>query len=68
MEDISKNGRIQMTIIDNHLMELYNAGVQEERGRLLNLIREMIQEKDVRSDHVAVSVLDWALKRILRSE
>lgn len=64
--NISKSGKIQMSIIDNHLVELYEAGVLEERARILSEIRQIIQEKDSRGDHVAVSVLDWALTRILR--
>ena len=66
-ENISKSGKIHLSIIDNHLIELYQSGVEEERNRILSAIREIIQEKDSRGDHVAVSVLDWALDRILRS-
>lgn len=66
-ENINKNGRVHMSIIENHLLELYQAGVDEERSRILAAIRSIIQEKDSRGDHVAVSVLDWALDRILRS-
>ena len=64
--NISKNGKTHIAIIENHLIELYEAGVMEERARFLNEIRQLIQEKDSRGDHVAVAVLDWALGRILR--
>jgi hypothetical protein len=64
--NIGRDGKTHMAIIENHLIELYEAGIMEERSRFLNEIRMLIQEKDSRGDHVAVSVLDWALGRILR--
>lgn len=64
--NISRDGKIHLAVIENHLVELYEAGVIEERTRILTEIRSLIQEKDSRGDHVAVSVLDWALGRILR--
>ena len=64
--NIGRDGKTHMTIIENHLIELYEAGVMEERARFLAEIRQLIQEKDSRGDQVAVSVLDWALSRILR--
>lgn len=64
--NLSKEGKTHMAIIENHAIELYQAGVEEERTRILNELRKLIQEKDSRSDQVAVAVLDWALSRILR--
>lgn len=64
--NINTAGKNHMAIIENHLTELYEAGVMEERSRFLAEIRQLIQEKDSRGDHVAVAVLDWALGRILR--
>jgi hypothetical protein len=64
--NIGRDGKTHITIIENHLIELYEAGVMEERTRFLAEIRQLIQEKDSRGDHVAVAVLDWALSRILR--
>ena len=66
-KNISRNGVVQMLIIDNHLIELYQAGVEEERNRIIAVIRDIIKEKQIRSDHDAIAVLDWALDRILRS-
>jgi len=64
--NLSKDGKTHMAIIENHAIELYQAGVDEERTRILTEFRQLIQEKDSRSDHVAVAVLDWALGRLLR--
>lgn len=67
MDNISKDGTVEMLIINNHLIELYQAGVEEERARIINIIRSIIKEKEVRSDYDAIAILDWALDRILRS-
>ena len=56
-----------MSIVENHLIELYQSGVQEERDRILSVIRNIIKEKQVRSDYDAIAILDWTLDRILRS-
>ena len=56
-----------MLIIQNHSIELYQAGVEKERARIIAVIRDIIKEKQIRSDHDAIAVLDWALDRILRS-
>ena len=55
--NIGKSGKMHMSIIDNHLIELYESAVLEERARIMNELRLLVQEKDVRSDHDAVSVL-----------
>ena len=55
---------MHMSIIDNHLIELYESAVLEERARIMNELRLLVQEKDVRSDHDAVSVLTWAIDRL----
>jgi hypothetical protein len=65
--NISNSGKTHIAIIENHSVELYQAGVEEERARIISHFRQLIQEKDSRGDHVAVAVLDWALDRILRS-
>ena len=66
-KNIGRDGTVQMLIINNHLTELYQAGVEEERSRIIAVIRNIIKEKQIRSDHDAIAVLDWALDRILRS-
>lgn len=53
-----------MAIIENHMIELYQSGILEERSRMMNELRMLIQEKDSRSDHVAVAVLTWTLDRL----
>lgn len=63
--NIDKASRIQLTIIENHLIELYEAAVQNQRTEMFIKIRQMIQEKDAQGDQVAVAVLDWALDRLL---
>jgi hypothetical protein len=66
-EEIGRDSRIQLAIIENHLVELYQAAVNEQRTKILASLRQMIQEKDAQGDHVAVSVLDWTIDRLLRS-
>jgi hypothetical protein len=66
-KNISNSGKIHMSIVENHLIELYQSGVQEERDRILSVIRNIIKEKQVRSDYDAIAILDWTLDRILRS-
>ena len=56
-----------MAIIENHMIELYQSAVEEQRAKMLSSLRQMIQEKDSQGDHVAVGVLDWAIDRLLRS-
>jgi hypothetical protein len=62
--NIGKNGKMHMSIIDNHLIELYESAVLEERGRIMNDLRLLIQEKSERGDHDTVSVLTWAIDRL----
>ncbi len=62
--NIGKSGRVQLDIIDNHLIEFYYAAVEEERMRILIEIRMMIQEKDAKNDKIAVEVIDWVLDRL----
>ena len=65
--DIEKNSRVHLAIIDNHLIELYQSAKTEEQFRILSVLRMLIQEKDAAGDAIAVSVLDWAIDRLLRS-
>ena len=62
--NIGRDGRIRLEVIDNHLVELYYSGVEEERNSTLSLIRQLIQEKDAQGDGIAVAVLDWVLDRL----
>lgn len=64
--NIDRPSRIQLAIIENHLLELHHAAVDNERSNILSIIRQLIQEKDAAGDQTAVAVLDWALERILR--
>ena len=61
---ISRDGQVHMAIIENHMIELYESGVLDERSRIMNELRMLIQEKDSRGDHVAVAVLTWTLDRL----
>ena len=65
--NIGKDGRVHMAIIENHLIELYQSTVEEQRSKMSAEMRMMIQEKDSQNDPIAVAVLDWALERLLRS-
>lgn len=64
---IGKDGRVHMAIIENHLVELYQSAVEQQRTDMLISLRQMIQEKDAAGDQIAVGVLDWAIDRLLRS-
>jgi hypothetical protein len=64
---IGKDARVHMAIIENHMIELYQTTVEEQRAKVLSSLRQMIQEKDSQGDHVAVGVLDWVIDRLLRS-
>lgn len=66
-EEIGKDSRVHMAIIENHMIELYQAAVEEQRSVMLSSLRQMLQEKDAQGDHIAVGVLDWAIDRLLRS-
>ena len=65
--NIGRDGRVHMAIIENHLIELYQSTVEEQRTKMSLEMRRMIQEKDASGDDIAVAVLDWALERLLRS-
>jgi len=65
--NIGRDGRVHMAIIENHLIELYQSTIEEQRSKISAEMRMMIQEKDSQNDHIAVAVLDWALERLLRS-
>ena len=65
--NIGRDGRVHMSIIENHLIELYYAAAEEQRSEMLSSLRQMIQEKDSQGDLVAVGVLEWAIDRLLRS-
>jgi hypothetical protein len=66
-KNISNSSKIRISIVEDHLIELYQSGVQEERDRILSVIKNIIKEKQVRSDYDAIAILDWTLDRILRS-
>lgn len=63
--NIDKASRIQLAIIENHLLELHHAAVENQRAEMFAKMRQMIQEKDSQGDKIAVDVLDWALERLL---
>jgi hypothetical protein len=65
--NIGRDGRVHMAIIENHLIELYQSTVEEQRTKMSLEMRRMIQEKDASGDDIAAAVLDWALERLLRS-
>lgn len=63
--NINKKSKVQIDIIENHLLELYYTAIESQRGSMFIKIREMIREKDAEGDKKAVEVLDWALDRLL---
>ena len=67
MEDlnIDKKSRVQLTIIENHLIELYESAIEYQRKEMFLTIRKMIQEYESKADSAAVKVLDAVLDRLL---
>jgi hypothetical protein len=46
---IDKKSQIQIAILENHIVELHQAAVLEERSRIMNELRLLIKEKNTKS-------------------
>lgn len=56
--------RTMMDRLDGITSEIYTIGAMEERASITSFLQELIYEKDMENDHIAVSVLGWALERM----
>jgi len=61
---IDKKSQIQISIIENHIIELYQAAVLEERSRIMNELRLLVKEKTERGDHDSISIIKWVIDRL----
>ncbi len=49
---------------DTNIDELMRLSAIQERVKIFNQLRDMIQEKDTNNDHIAADVLAWAWDRL----
>ena len=61
---IGKKSQIQIAIIENHIVELHQAAVIEERSRIMNELRLLVKEKTERGDHDTISIINWVIDRL----
>ena len=61
---IDKKSQIQIAIIENHIIELQQAAVLEERSRIMNELRLLVKEKTERGDHDSISIINWVIDRL----
>jgi hypothetical protein len=61
---IDKKSQVQMTILENHILELHQAAVLEERSRIMNELRLLVKEKTERGDHDTISIINWVIDRL----
>ncbi len=61
---IGKKSQIQIAILENHLVELYQAAVAEERSRIMHELRLLVREKTERGDHDSISIINWVIDRL----
>lgn len=62
--DFDVQYRMMMDKLDGITSEIYTIGAMEERASISAFLRDLILEKDMENDHIAVSVLGWALERM----
>lgn len=63
-EEIESRYRHLIDTLDNVTAEIYSLGGFDERLAFMSKIRDLIIEKDVANDQVAVDVLNWAWERL----
>ena len=67
INNIGNDSKVHVAIIENHLIELYQTAVNEQRTKILTSLRQMAREKDSQGDLAAATAIDWAIDRLLRS-
>lgn len=62
--DLDERHALLLQRVDDITSEIYSIGAYEERKSIFDHIRELIQQKDVAGDLVAVAVLAWTLDQL----
>jgi hypothetical protein len=68
IDEIEIRSRQLLQKIDDVTADLYSLGGLEERLAFMSKFRELITEKDLAGDQVAVDVLNWALERLAEAD
>jgi ferritin len=61
---IGNKSQVQIAILENHIVELHQAAVLEERSRIMNELRLLVKEKTERGDHDTISIINWVIDRL----
>ena len=67
-DDIEIRSRQLLQKIDDVTADLYSLGGLEERLSFMSKLRELIAEKDMVGDQVALDVLNWAWGRLAEAD
>lgn len=62
--DLDERHALLLQRIDDITSEIYSIGAYEERKAIFDHIRQLIQEKDVAGDMIAVEVLCWTIEQL----
>lgn len=62
--DLDERHALLLQRIDDITSEIYSIGAYEERKAIFDHMRQLIQEKDVAGDMIAVEVLSWTLEQL----
>jgi hypothetical protein len=68
VEDIEIRSRQLLQKIDDVTADLYSLGGLEERLALMSKFKELIAEKDLSGDQVALDVLNWAWEKLAEAD
>jgi hypothetical protein len=63
--DLDERYAFLLQKMDDITSEIYSLGAFEERKMMLDKMREIIQQKDVSGDLIAVEVLCWTLEQLV---
>lgn len=68
VDDIEVRSRQLLQKIDDVTADLYSLGGLEERLAFMSRFRELLSEKDIAGDQVAVDVLNWAWQKLAEAD
>ncbi len=68
VDEIEIRSRQLLQKIDDVTADLYSLGGLEERLVFMSKFRELIAEKDLAGDQVAIDVLNWAWERLAEAD
>jgi hypothetical protein len=68
VDDIEIRSRQLLQKIDDVTADLYSLGGLEERISFMTKFQELITEKDLAGDQVAIDVLNWAWQRLAEAD